>query len=202
MTRNACPVRPNPPALARATGSRPRRVRVGTRFSASTVRLSRSSPRLASQRDRTREVIADALSNAQRGRSGGRHSGRACWRYRRAAAGLDEIARPAADARLAPHPDAAPHVLVADPDPSGGDFGLGVVLSVARMPARCRSGVLLFRSHLHDRWLRRSGAGEAVAAARTDRGLDGHPQVRLVHGLLLRCHELHLSIRAGPPSAS
>ena len=70
----------------------------------------------------------------------------------------------------------------------------GIVLSVARMPARCRSGVLLFRSHLHDRWLRRRGAGEAVAAARTDRGLDGHPHVRLVHGLLLRCRELHPSI--------
>ena len=65
-----------------------------------------------------------------------------------------------------------------------------------RMPARCRSGVLLFRRHLHDGWLRRSGAGEAVAAARTDRGLDGRPHVRLVHGLLLRCGELPPSIAA------
>jgi|SRR5208283_2528523 len=53
---------------------------------------------------------------------------------------------------------------------------------------------LLFRSHLHDRWIWRSGAGEVVAAARTDRELDGRPHVRLVHGLLLRRREPHPSI--------
>jgi hypothetical protein len=90
------------------------------------------------------------LNNPQRVRSDGRHTGRARCRYRRAAAVLEEVARPAADARLAHRLEAAPHDLVADPDSSGGDCGLGVVLSVARMPARRRSGVLLFRSHLHD----------------------------------------------------
>ena len=52
----------------------------------------------------------------------------------------------------------------------------------------------------------RSPAAPQCAAAMARRpgarGLDGHPQVRLVHGLLLRCREPHLSIRAGPPSAS
>jgi hypothetical protein len=32
-------------------------------------------------------------------------------------------------------------------------------------------------SHLHDRGLRRSGAGEAVACARTNQGFDGRPHV-------------------------
>ena len=40
-------------------------------------------------------------------------------------------------------------------------------------------------------WLWRSGAGDAVAAARTDRGFDGHPHVRLVHGRVLRGREPH-----------
>ena len=86
------------------------------------------------------------------------------------------------------------HDLVADPAPSGGDFDLGVLLFMARRHARCRIGVLLFRSYLHGCWLRRSGAGEAVAAARTDRELGGRPHVRLVHGLFLRYREPHLSI--------
>ena len=52
--------------------------------------------------------------------------------------------------------------------------------------------------HLHDRWLRRCGLGEAVAAARTNRGPGGHPHVQLVHGLLLPCREPHPSIAARP----
>ena len=58
-----------------------------------------------------------------------------------------------------PSCEAAPHDLVADPAPSGGDFDLGLVLSVARMPAQCRSGVLLFRGDLHD-----LGYGDVVLA--------------------------------------
>jgi hypothetical protein len=75
----------------------------------------------------------------------------------------------------------------AGPAPFGGDIDLGLLLSVARMPAQCRNRVLLFRRYLHHPWLRRRGAGEAVAVARTDRELDGSPHVRLVDGLLL-CH--------------
>lgn len=73
---------------------------------------------------------------------------------------------------------------------------LGVVLFVARMPARCRNGLLLFRSHLRDHRLRRCSSGEAVAAARADRGLNGHPHVRFVRGLPLRGLEPRLSIAA------
>ena len=72
----------------------------------------------------------------------------------------------------------------------------GFVLSVAWMPSQRRSVVLLFRCHLHDRWLWRPGAGEAVADARTNRGLDGRPHVRFVHGILLRRREQHPSIAA------
>ena len=129
-------------------------------------------------------------------RSDGRYRGCTCRRDRRAVTRLDEVGSPAADEPLAHYADAAPHALVADPDPPGGDFDLGVVLFVARMPARCRNGLLLFRSHLHDHWLRRCGSGEAVAAARADRGLDGHPHVRIVRGLPLRGLEPRLSIAA------
>jgi len=51
--------------------------------------------------------VADVLNNPQRVRSGSRHNVGACCRYRRAAAGLDEVARPAAHGRLVHHPDAA-----------------------------------------------------------------------------------------------
>jgi hypothetical protein len=66
------------------------------------------------------------LNNPQRVRSDGRHTGRARCRYRRAAAVLEEVARPAADARLAHRLEAAPHDLVADPDSSGGDWVWGL----------------------------------------------------------------------------
>jgi hypothetical protein len=129
-------------------------------------------------------------------RSGGRYRGCTCWRDCRAVTRLDEVGSPAADEPLANRADVAPHALVAHPDPSGGDFDLGVVLFVARMLARCRNGLLLFRSHLHDHRLRRCSSGEAVAAARADRGLNGHPHVRFVRGLPLRGLEPRLSIAA------
>ena len=74
------------------------------------------------------------------------------------------------------------------------EIASGVLLSVARMSAQRRSGVLLLRCHLHDRWIWRRGAGRAVANARTDREFDRRPHVRLVHGTLLRSHEPHPSI--------
>ena len=43
-------------------------------------------------------------------------------------------------------------------------------------------------------WLRRRSAGAAVAAARTGRGLDGRPDVRLIDGILLRGRQPHPSI--------
>ena len=144
------------------------------------LRLSRGSP--------------PALNISQRGCSGGGHSGRACCRDRRAAGDIEEVARPLADARLADGSVANRHGWVADSLSYGGDFSLGVVLSVVGMSARCRSGVLLFRSHIHDGWLRRSGAGEAVAGACTDRGFDGRPYVRLVRGYFFRGREPPLSV--------
>jgi hypothetical protein len=44
----------------------------------------------------------------------------------------------------------------------------GRLLPVARMHAQCRGSVLLFQGHVHHPWLWRPGAGETVAAARTD----------------------------------
>ena len=114
-------------------------------------------------------------------------------RIRRAAVRLDEVARPAANRRLAHRADAAPHDLVPAPDPSGGDFSLGALLLMARLPAQRRIGVLLFRGALHHRGL--WGCGE-TAAARTVRELDGHPHVRLVGRLLLCSREPHPSIAA------
>ena len=72
------------------------------------------------------------------------------------------------DARVAYHPCVAPHDLVANPDPSRRDFHPGVVLSLVRMHAQCRSCVLRLGSHLNDHWLWRSCAGEALESARTD----------------------------------
>jgi hypothetical protein len=79
----------------------------------------------------------DALDHPHRGRSGGRHSGRACCRDHRAAEGLGEVERNPADALLADHSVAGRHCLVAGSASSGGSFGLGVVLPVVGMPARC-----------------------------------------------------------------
>ena len=91
-----------------------------------------------------------------------------------------------ADALLAHHLVADPPGLVSNPDPFGRDFGLGIVLSLAGMPARCRVGVLFRRSHLHDHWLWRSGAERAMANARPGRGIDRHPHVRFVRRHFLR----------------
>jgi len=54
------------------------------------VRISRGKPSHEGYRVSDRRC-------SQRVRSGGPHTGRACCRYRRAAATLDEVARPAAD---------------------------------------------------------------------------------------------------------
>jgi hypothetical protein len=133
-----------------------------------------------------------AINFSHRVRSGGRHSGHACYRSRHAAEDTEEGARPDDDGSLAHHAAADLLDVVPDSTSSGGDFGLGVVLSVVRMPARCRGGALLFQCYLHDHWLWRSGVGETMAGARADRGLDGHPDVRLVRGLLLRsCEPLY-----------
>jgi len=139
--------------------------------------------------------IANAFTLPQRVCSGGPHRSHTCYGYRLAHATLDAIAL--ADERLAYQADAAPHRLVARPASSGGDFDMGLVLPVARMSARRRNGVLLFRVYLHDPWLRRCAAGKAVATAGTNRKLDGRSHVRFVHWLLLRRLESHLSIAAG-----
>ena len=138
---------------------------------------------------------------AHRRCSGGRHGGRACRRLCPAVAVLDEIARRAADTSLAHHLAAHPRDVAADPDPCGRDRGLGVVLSVGGMPARCRVGVLFFRGHLRDDWLRRSGVAEAVADARPGRGADRHSHVRIVRRPFLRGgqQDLHVALGAKTP---
>jgi len=62
----------------------------------------------------------------------------------------------------------------------------GGVLFLAGLPARCRVCVLFFRCHLRDRWLRRTGVAQAVADARTARGIDGHSHVRALDRARLR----------------
>src|SRR5664280_875368 len=98
--------------------------------------------------------IADALDIPQCVRSGGPHNVVACYGYRRAAGGIEEGARPAPNGHLASRADAAPHDLVPDPTPCGGNFNLGLVLSVAWMHAQRGSSVLFFRCHLYDPWIR------------------------------------------------
>ena len=61
-------------------------------------------------------------------------------------------------------------------------------LSLGGMPAGCRVGVLFLGSHLRDGRLRRCRAAATVADARTDRGVDGHSDVRTVHRAVLRGH--------------
>src|ERR1019366_632555 len=139
--------------------------------------------------------ITDDLNIPQRVRSVIPHRRRACYGHRRADSGPAQTSSHDHEC-LAYHPDVASHDLVAGPAPSGGDLDLGRVLSVARLPAQCRIGVLLFRGNLHDRWIRRHGADEAVADARTGRELDGRPHVRLVHRILLRSRQPHPSVAA------
>jgi len=55
--------------------------------------------------------------------------------------------------------------------------------------ARCRVVVLLFRRHLRDDRLRGFSAAERVAAVRPGGGIDGHYDVRIVHGIFIRCFE-------------
>ena len=76
-------------------------------------------------------LLADALNNPQRVRPGRPHARRAYNGYRGTAPALDGFIFLAAKERLARHAEAAPHYLVADPAPSGGDFDLGIVLAVA-----------------------------------------------------------------------
>ena len=118
-------------------------------------------------------------------------------RIRRAAVRLDEVARPAANRRLAHRADAAPHDLVADPTPCSRNFDMGHVLTLARLSDRHRNRILLFRGYIHDPWLRRCVAGQVMATARTSRRLNGRPHVRFVHRLLLRQRESNLSIAVG-----
>jgi len=126
-------------------------------------------------------------------RSGGPHSGRPYYRSQGTAAGPQEVARLLGATSRADHWAAVAHNLVDASASSGGDCGLGVVLRVVGMPPRCGSGVVLFRSHVRVHRLRRSGAGEAVARARTDRVINGHPHVRPVRGSILQCRDAHLS---------
>ena len=138
-----------------------------------------------------------ALRNPHRSCSRGSYCGRACRRIRLAVAVLHEIAHQ-------PPTQAWPiawllirvtwlllliHV---------AEITVWALFySVGGMPARCRVGVLLFRSHLCDDWLRGSGVAEALADAWPGRGLDRHSHVRIVRRPFLRLSEqdLHVTFR-------
>ena len=63
---------------------------------------------------------------------------------------------------------------------SGGNFGLGMVLWLAGMPARCGSGVLLSGGTYATVGYSELVLTKPSRLARPDRGFDGHPYVRLV----------------------
>jgi hypothetical protein len=86
-----------------------------------------------------RSRIADAYNNPQRVRPGSPYGHRAYRRYRGTAPALDGFVRPDSKEPLACHPQATPHYLVVDPASSGGDFDLGVVLSVVWLPPNAES---------------------------------------------------------------
>src|SRR5262249_19347536 len=74
------------------------------------------------------------------------------------------------------------------------DHCVGGVLPVARGHAGPRGGVVLQCGHLHHDRLRRSGAPGGLAAPRRRARADRHPDVRLVHRVLLRGRQSALRI--------
>ena len=81
------------------------------------------------------------------------------------------------------HQEAASHCLLAVAASSRGDFALGTLLPLARLPTQRRSSLLFFRNHLHYSWLRRYSAGKALAATRPARRTTRRPHVQFVDGL-------------------
>ena len=112
------------------------------------------------------------------------HSSHTCFGHHCDGASLEQTAL-RVNERLAAQADTAPDNLVARPAPSGRDFDMGFFLPVAWYSDRRRNGVLLFWGYLHDHWLRRCGAGKAVANARTNRRLDWRSDGQYVNRLLL-----------------
>ena len=90
-----------------------------------------------------------------------------CYRPCLAAEIPAEVEHFAANTLLANHLAPRQTGVVADPDSSAGNLGMGNVLHLAGLPARRRISVLFFRGHLHDDRLWRPRATHALESART-----------------------------------